>query len=45
MYYILEGSSYIEIDSISYYVTKGSVVWIPGDVIYGVFCRPDKTLK
>ncbi|CAF3652165.1 unnamed protein product [Fusarium graminearum] len=45
IYYILEGSGHVEIDGVSHHVTEGSVVWIPGDAVHGVFCGPDETLK
>lgn len=45
IYYVLSGSGQVEIDGIRHYVTEGSVVWIPGDAIHGVFCGPGETLK
>lgn len=45
MYYVLAGSGQVEIDDVRHYVTEGSVLWIPGDTMHGVFCGPDETLK
>lgn len=45
LYYILAGSGQVEIDGVRHHVTEGSMLWIPGDVVHGVFCGPDETLK
>ncbi|KAK7920988.1 hypothetical protein PG985_009010 [Apiospora marii] len=45
MYYVLAGSGQVVIDDVRHYVTEGSVLWIPGDIMHGVFCGPDETLK
>lgn len=45
MYYVLSGSGQVEIDGIRHHVNEGTVLWIPGDAVHGVFCGPDETLK
>ncbi|KAH7245025.1 RmlC-like cupin domain-containing protein [Fusarium tricinctum] len=45
IYYVLSGSGQVEIDGVRHYVTEGSMVWIPGDAMHGVFCGPGETLK
>jgi mannose-6-phosphate isomerase-like protein (cupin superfamily) len=45
MYYVLEGSGTVEIDGVRHHVSQGSMLFIPGDAMHGVFCGPDETLK
>lgn len=45
MYYVLDGSGEVEIDGERHPVKEGSVLWIPGDVMHGVFCGPEETLR
>lgn len=45
MYYVLSGSGQVEIDGVRHHVNEGSVLWIPGDAMHGVFCGPDEMLK
>ncbi|CAN9081735.1 unnamed protein product [Alternaria alternata] len=45
MYYVLSGSGQVEIDGIRHHVNEGTVLWIPGDAVHGVFCGSDETLK
>ncbi|CAG9948142.1 unnamed protein product [Clonostachys rosea f. rosea IK726] len=45
IYYVLEGSGEVEIGGVRHHVTEGSLLWIPGDAMHGVFCGPDETLK
>lgn len=35
----------MEIDGVRHHVSEGSVLWIPGDAVHGVFCCADETLK
>lgn len=45
LYYVLAGSGEVEIDGVRHRVTEGSVLWIPGDAVHGVFCGPQETLR
>ncbi|KAK1993396.1 RmlC-like cupin [Colletotrichum falcatum] len=45
MYYILDGTGEVEIDGKRHRVSEGSMLWIPGDVVHGVFCGPDEALR
>ncbi|KAF4345812.1 cupin 2 conserved barrel domain protein [Fusarium beomiforme] len=45
VYYVLAGSGQVEIDGVRHDVTEGSVIWIPGDAVHGVFCGTDESLK
>ncbi|KAI1068305.1 hypothetical protein LB507_004197 [Fusarium sp. FIESC RH6] len=45
LYYVLGGSGQVEIDGVRHDVAEGSVLWIPGDALHGVFCGPEETLK
>lgn len=45
IYYVLEGSGEVEINGVRHHVTEGSMLWIPGDAMHGVFCGPGETLK
>lgn len=45
MYYVLDGSGEVEINGERHRVAEGSMLWIPGDVVHGVFCGPDETLR
>ncbi|KAJ4124251.1 hypothetical protein NW768_009609 [Fusarium equiseti] len=38
VYYILDGSGEVEIEGKRYPVSKGNLIWIPGDAEHGVFC-------
>lgn len=44
IYYIISGTGSVEVDGKRHRVSAGSVVWIPGDVVHGVFCGPDESL-
>ncbi|KAJ3535109.1 hypothetical protein NM208_g7268 [Fusarium decemcellulare] len=45
IYYVLAGSGEVEIGGVRHRVTEGSMLWIPGDAMHGVFCGPNETLK
>ncbi|KAL6918478.1 hypothetical protein FSST1_009973 [Fusarium sambucinum] len=45
IYYVLAGSGEVEIDGVRHRVTEGSMLWIPGDAMHGVFCGPGETLR
>ena len=45
MYYVLSGTGEVEIEGLRHRVHEGSMLWIPGDAVHGVFCGPDETLK
>ncbi|CAI6099502.1 unnamed protein product [Clonostachys chloroleuca] len=45
IYYVLEGSGEVKIGGVRHHVTEGSMLWIPGDAMHGVFCGPKQTLK
>jgi quercetin dioxygenase-like cupin family protein len=45
IYYVLAGSGQVEINGVRHHVTEGTVLWIPGDAMHGVFCGLDETLK
>ncbi|RSL43906.1 hypothetical protein CEP54_014898 [Fusarium duplospermum] len=45
IYYVLEGSGEVEVDGVRHRVAEGSMLWIPGDAVHGVFCGPNETLK
>lgn len=45
MYYVLSGSGQVEIDGVRHHLSEGSILWIPGNAMHGVFCGPDETLK
>lgn len=45
IYYVLDGSGEVEIDGERHRVHEGSMLWIPGDVVHGVFCGPQETLR
>ena len=45
MYYVIGGSGQVEIDGVRHDVTEGSVLWIPGDAMHGVFCGSEESLK
>lgn len=45
IYYVLAGSGEVEIGGVRHHVTEGSMLWIPGDAMHGVFCGPNETLK
>lgn len=45
MYYVLSGFGQVEIDGVRHDVKEGSVLWIPGNAMHGVFCGPNETLK
>ncbi|KAF9876993.1 hypothetical protein CkaCkLH20_05259 [Colletotrichum karsti] len=44
IYYILSGTGTVEIDGKRHAVSGGSILWIPGDAVHGVFCGPGETL-
>lgn len=44
IYYILSGTGSVEINGERHRVSSGSILWIPGDAIHGVFCGPGETL-
>ncbi|KAF0322545.1 cupin 2 conserved barrel domain protein [Colletotrichum asianum] len=44
IYYILSGTGSVEIDGKRHAVSGGSILWIPGDAVHGVFCGPGETL-
>ncbi|KAH8646118.1 RmlC-like cupin domain-containing protein [Xylariales sp. PMI_506] len=45
MYYVLSGSGEVEIDGKRQRVSKGTLLWIPGDAEHGVFCEESETLQ
>ncbi|KAK2593627.1 hypothetical protein QQS21_008675 [Conoideocrella luteorostrata] len=45
MYYILAGSGNVEVNGVANHVSAGTVLWIPGDAMHGVFCGPKETLE
>lgn len=45
VYYVLAGSGEVEIDGTRHRISEGSMLWIPGDAVHGVFCGPEETLK
>ncbi|VTO89724.1 unnamed protein product [Fusarium graminearum] len=42
IYYILSGSGEVEVEGVRHSVSKGNLVWIPGDAEHGVFCGDDE---
>jgi len=45
VYYVLDGTGEVEIDGKRHRVAEGAMLWIPGDAVHGVFCRPDESLR